>query len=115
VAGGLFSATSEAINESGKDIVFIGVDKDIAVTSPEYADQVLTSVEKKMTDAVYDIIAELVDGAEFDATPYVGTLENGGTQLSDFGVFDDKIDAELKDKLEQLEADIISGTIVPIP
>ena len=115
VAGGLFSATSEAINESGTDIVFIGVDKDIAVTSPEYADQVLTSVEKKMTDAVYDIIAELVDGEEFDATPYVGTLENGGTQLSSFGTFDDKIDQEIKDKLDELTADIISGAIVPIP
>ena len=115
VAGGLFSATSEAINESGKDVVFIGVDKDIAVTSPEYADQVLTSVEKRMTDAVYDIIADLVDGAEFDATPYVGTLENGGTALSDFGTFDDKIDADTKAKLDEITAGIIDGSIVPIP
>jgi basic membrane protein A len=114
VAGGLFSATSEAINESGKDVVFIGVDKDIAVTSPEYADQVLTSVLKKMTDAVYDVIAEQVDGAEFSAEPYVGTLENGGTELADFGAFDDKISDEIKTKLDELEERIIAGEITAL-
>jgi basic membrane protein A len=114
VAGGLFSATSEAINESGKDVVFIGVDKDIAVTSPEYADQVLTSVQKKMTDAVYDVISEQVDGATFDSTPYVGTLENGGTELADFGVFDDKVSDEIKAKLDELKAGIIDGSIDPL-
>jgi len=114
VAGGLFSATSEAINESGKDVVFIGVDKDIAVTSPEYADQVLTSVLKKMTDAVFDVISEQVDGAEFDSTPYVGTLENEGTSLADFGSFDDKVDADTKAKLDELKAGIIDGSIDPL-
>jgi basic membrane protein A len=114
VAGGLFSATSEAINESGKDVVFIGVDKDIAVTSPEYADQVLTSVLKKMTDAVYDVIAEQVDGAEFSGEPYVGTLENEGTDLADFGAFDSKISDETKAKLEELKAGIIAGDIKPL-
>nr|WP_246376758.1 BMP family ABC transporter substrate-binding protein [Conyzicola lurida] len=114
VAGGLFSATSEAINESGKDVVFLGVDQDVAVTSPEYADQVLTSVLKKMTDAVYDVIEEQVGGATFDATPYVGTLENGGTGLADFGTFDDKVSDEIKAKLEELTAGIIDGSIDPL-
>ena len=114
VAGGLFSATSEAINESGKSVVFIGVDKDIAVTSPEYADQVLTSVLKKMTDAVFDVIEEQVGGAEFDSEPYVGTLENEGTSLADFGTFDDKVSDEIKTKLDELKADIIAGDIKPL-
>jgi len=114
VAGGLFSATSEAINESGKDVVFIGVDKDIAVTSPEYADQVLTSVLKKMTDAVFDVIKEQVDGTEFDSTPYVGTLENAGTDLADFGSFDSKVSDDIKSKLDELKAGIIDGSIDPL-
>ena len=114
VAGGLFSATSEAINESGKDVVFIGVDKDIAVTSPEYADQVLTSVLKKMTDAVYDVIEVQVEGAEFDAEPYVGTLENEGTSLAEFGSFDAEVSDEIKAKLEELKASIIAGDIKPL-
>jgi len=114
VAGGLFSATSEAIKESGKDVVFIGVDKDIAVTSPEYADQVLTSVLKKMTDAVFDVIKEQVDGAEFDSTPYVGTLENEGTGLADFGTFDSKVSDDVKAKLDEIKAGIIDGSIDPL-
>ena len=34
VAGGLFASTAEAINESGTPAVFLGVDKNVAVTSP---------------------------------------------------------------------------------
>ena len=113
VAGGLFSATAEAIDESGNDsIVFIGVDKNIAVTSPEYADKVLTSVEKRMTSAVYDIIAELVDGTEFSGEAYVGTLANEGTALSEFGDFE--VSDEIKAKLEELKAGIIDGSIDPL-
>ncbi|MFT4231098.1 MAG: BMP family ABC transporter substrate-binding protein [Microbacterium sp.] len=115
VAGGLFASTAEAINESGSDAVFLGVDKDIAVTSPEYADLVLTSVEKRMTQAVFDVIKDLSSGGEFSVDPYVGTLENDGTALSDFGAFEDKVPQEVKDKLEELKAGIIDGSIVPIP
>jgi basic membrane protein A len=114
VAGGLFSATAEAIKESGSTTaVMLGVDKDIALTSPEYKDLVLTSVEKRMTQAVYDVIAATQkDG--FDPTPYLGTLENDGTALSDFYDFDSKVPAELKAKLEELKQGIIDGTIDPL-
>jgi basic membrane protein A and related proteins len=111
VAGGLFSATAEAITESKKDVVFIGVDKNIAVTSPEYAPMVLTSVEKRMTQAVFDVIKETKDSG-FSATPYVGTLANDGTALSDFGAFDSKVSADIKAKLDTLKKGIIDGSIV---
>ena len=114
VAGGLFASTAEAIKESGSTTaVFLGVDKNVAVTSPEYADLVLTSVEKRMTQAVYDVIAATqADG--FDATPYLGTLENDGTALSDFYDFDSKVPADVKAKLEELKAGIIDGSIDPL-
>ena len=115
VAGGLFASTAEAITESGKDAVFMGVDKDVALTSPEYEDMVLTSVEKRMTQAVLDIITDLEGGADFSIDPYVGTLENDGTALSDFYAFDDKISDETKAKLEELKQGIIDGSIVPVP
>jgi len=113
VAGSLFSATSEAINESGKDIVFLGVDKDIALTSPEYADQVLTSVEKKMTDAVFDIVKESMESG-FSGEAYLGTLANNGTGLSDFYDFESKIDPAVLTKLDELKAGIIDGSIDPM-
>lgn len=113
VAGGLFSATSEAINDSGKPVVMLGVDKDVAVTSPEYADQILTSIEKLMTQAVYDVIEEAMESG-FNAEPYIGTLANDGTRISPFGVFDDKVPADIKTKLDELKAGIIDGSIDPM-
>jgi basic membrane protein A len=111
VAGGLFASTAEAITESGSTTaVFLGVDKNIAVTSPEYADLVLTSVEKRMTQAVFDIISDLSSGGEFNVDAYVGTLENDGTALSD----SDKISDELLAKLDELKAGIIDGSIDPL-
>lgn len=114
VAGGLFTATAEAIRESGGNAVMLGVDKDIAVTQPELADITLTSVEKRMTQAVFDVISALADGEEFDIEPYVGTLANDGTALSSFGEFEDKVSDETKAKLEELKAGIIDGSIDPL-
>ena len=110
VAGGLFTATAEAIREQAPNAVLLGVDKNIAVTQPQLADITLTSVEKRMTQAVFDIISESMDGA-FSSEPYFGTLENDGTALSDFGDFDSKVSAETKAALDDLKAKIISGEI----
>jgi basic membrane protein A len=114
VAGFQFGAVKAAIEEAGVDAVMIGVDKNIAVTSPEYADLVLTSVEKRMTTAVFDIIKKYsAKDAKFDGEVYMGTLENGGTGLSDFGAFDSEISQDIKDALAELEAGIIDGSIDP--
>lgn len=114
VAGQLFTATAEAIREAGGDAVLIGVDQNVAVTQPELADVTLTSVEKRMTTAVFEIIEALADGGEFSNESYVGTLENEGTDLSEFGDFDAEIDAEVKAKLEEIKAAIIAGDIDPL-
>ena len=113
VGGDQFGATTEAIKEAGIDGVIIGVDKDVALTAPEYAPFVLTSAEKRMTNAVYDIIAELSAGGAFDGEAYVGTLANGGTGLSPFYDFDSKLSDELKARLVEIEAGINSGEIDP--
>lgn len=116
VAGDQFAAVSSAIKEAGVDGVMIGVDKDIAKTSPQYADMTLTSVEKRMTNAVFDIINQYSakDAPAFDGKAYVGTLENGGTDLSPFGTFDSKVSKDLKDALAKLKAGIIDGSINPL-
>ena len=114
VGGDQFGALKEAIDESGVDAKMIGVDKNISVTSPEYAPIVLTSIEKRMASAVYDIVKALaVDKTAFAGgmdNAYTGTLENGGTDISETEFFDDA----LKTKLAELKAGIIDGTINPL-
>lgn len=114
VGGDQFGAVSEAIKEAGVDGVMIGVDKDIALTSPQYASMTLTSTEKRMTNAVYDIIAELSSGGAFSGESYLGTLANGGTGLSPLYGFESEISDAVKARLAEIEAGIIAGEIDPL-
>ncbi len=116
VGGDQFGAVSEAITEAGIDGRMIGVDKDIAATSPEYAQWVLSSAEKRMTLAVFDIIKQVaVDGGAFTGDVYLGTLENGGTALSAITNYTgETAQADLEAKLAELQAGIIDGSISPI-
>lgn len=113
VAGGLFTATATVIRDAGNGVL-LGVDKDIALTQPELADITLTSVEKRMTQAVFDVIADLSGGGTFSTDAYVGTLANDGTALSDFYDFDGQVSDEIKAKLEEIKAAIIAGDINPL-
>lgn len=114
VGGDQFGATSEAITEAGVDALMIGVDKDIALTSPEYAAWMLTSVEKRMTNAVFDIIKDIaIDGNAFNGDSYLGTLENGGTALSPITNFSGDL-AAIEAKLAELTDGIIAGSINPL-
>lgn len=110
VAGPLFLAAAEAIRDNGDTAMLIGVDSDIAVTAPEFADIVLTSVEKRMTDAVVSIIDDASAG-DFDAAPYVGDLENEATGLASFGDADADISDEVTAKLDEILAGIIDGSV----
>ena len=114
VGGDQFGALSEAIAESGVDAKMIGVDKNISVTSPEYAPLTLTSIEKRMGSAVYDIVKALaVDKEAFAGgmdNAYTGTLANAGTDISDT----EFLDEALKTKLAELKAGIIDGSINPL-
>ena len=116
VGGDQFGAASEAITEAGIDGRMIGVDKDIAATSPEYAEWILTSAEKRMTLAVFDIIKAIaVDGGAFTGDVYLGTLENGGTALSAITNYSGATaQADVEAKLAELQAGIIDGSINPL-
>ena len=114
VGGDQFGALSEAIAESGVDAKMIGVDKNISVTSPEYAPLTLTSIEKRMGSAVYDIVKALaVDKKAFAGgmdNQYLGTLANAGTDISATEFIDETLTA----KLAELKAGIIDGSINPL-
>jgi basic membrane protein A and related proteins len=113
VGGNQFTAVQSAIDELNPDAVMLGVDVDIAAGNPALADYILTSIEKRMAVATYDVIKGLVDGAAFDATPYVGTLANKGVAISPFAAFESKISSGLASRLAEIEAGIIDGTYKP--
>jgi basic membrane protein A and related proteins len=112
VGGNQFTAVQTAIDELNPEAVMMGVDVDIAAGNPDLAKYILTSIEKRMAIAVFDVIKSLVDGAAFDVTPYVGTLENKGTAISSFYDFDADL-ADVKSRLAEIEAGIIDGTYKP--
>lgn len=113
VGGNQFTAVQSAIDELNPDAVMLGVDVDIAAQNPDLAPYILTSIEKRMAVATFDVIKALVDGAAFDATPYIGTLANKGVAISAFTDFASKVSSGLGDKLAELEAGIIDGTYKP--
>ncbi|GAA4521431.1 BMP family ABC transporter substrate-binding protein [Brachybacterium paraconglomeratum] len=113
VAGPVGAGTLASAKE-GEDRKVIWVDADGFETNsadPEAQEVILTSVMKEMTVGVEDVIAGAA-GGEFDGTPYVGTLENGGVGLAPFHNFEDDVPAELTEELDALEQSIISGDVV---
>jgi len=88
----------------------IWVDTDGCVSAAEYCDVILSSVLKNMHVAVENAIKDSVDGA-FTNELYLGTLENDGVNLGPYHEFDSVIPQELKDKVEELKAQLISGEL----
>jgi basic membrane protein A and related proteins len=113
VGGNQFTAVQSAIDELNPDAVMLGVDVDIAAGNPDLANYILTSIEKRMAVATFDVIKALVDGAAFDATPYIGTLANKGVAISPFAAFESKLSSGLTARLAEIEAGIIDGTYAP--
>lgn len=113
VAGPVGSGAGSAVldaKKAGTDAKLIWVDSDGYLTAPDYKSVLLTSVQKKMTDAVESVIKDDLNG-KFDPSPYVGTLENGGVALAPFHDLDSAVPAEMKSELDQLKKDIISGAV----
>lgn len=113
VAGPLGKGAGDAIlaaNKGGKDVKLVWVDSDGFLTAPSYSSILLTSVIKTMGDAVESVVKEDIAG-NFDPTPYVGTLENGGVALAPFHDLDSAVSADTKSQLEEIKAGIVDGSI----
>ena len=110
VAGPSGSGALQAAQESNGKVSAIWVDTDGFVSQPDFAPVIMTSVEKAMDVAVFDVIKAAKEGT-FSSDPYVGTLENGGVSLAPFHDFEAKMPEGLQAELDQVKADIISGTI----
>jgi basic membrane protein A len=110
VAGPVGNGAAAAAQAAG-NVAIIWVDSDGFESATQYQDVFLTSVMKEIGAAVHDTIKATESGA-FSNEPYIGTLANGGVGIAPFHNFEDQIPQEVKDKLEQLTADISSGALV---
>ncbi|NQX27091.1 BMP family ABC transporter substrate-binding protein [Microbacteriaceae bacterium VKM Ac-2854] len=110
VGGPIFQSAIEAIRDSNKEISMIGVDADLYETYPDAKDLYLTSVLKGISVGVQDVTEAAADGS-FDATPFVGTLENDGVGIAPFHDFESKVDAALSGELDDIKAGIVDGSI----
>jgi basic membrane protein A and related proteins len=110
VAGPAGLGGLQAAKASGGKVNAIWVDTDGCKSAAEYCSVLLTSVYKGMDVAVKNVISSTYED-NFDNTPYVGTLENKGTGLAPYHEWDSKIPAELKAEIEEIEQQIIDGTI----
>ncbi|WP_430645930.1 BMP family lipoprotein [Agromyces sp. GXS1127] len=110
VGGPIYQSGAAAIRDSGRDIMLLGVDADVYETDPSVGDLLLTSIRKGIDVGVEDAIVAAGNG-EFDAEPFVGTLENEGVGLAPFHDFEDAVPADLSSKLDELKQMIIDGDI----
>ena len=108
VAGGTGNGTIKYM--ASKGLYAFGVDSDQALSLPEYASAIITSSQKVIDVAVLDLIKKN-SGGDLGGEDYVGTLANSGVALAPFHDFDSKIDPALTTEIDQLKADIASGTV----
>jgi len=109
VAGPVGGGTLAALEDRGTGLM-IGVDSDWAVTNPDRAKLVLTSVLKHMDATTFDVVKSVIDGT-FTGGKFVGKLENKGVGLAPFHEFEDEISEELRAEVADLEAKLIAGEI----
>jgi basic membrane protein A len=108
VAGPVGLGSAAAAQDAG-NVRIIGVDTDW-FESTEYGSITLTSVQKNIDAAVFDVTEASVNG-EFANEPYVGTLENGGVGLAPYHDFEDSVPDEVKTAVEEIQQQIIDGEL----
>ena len=110
VGGPIYQSAIDAIADSGEDVALVGVDADFYESDPTTQDIVLTSILKGMDVSTQEAVVASGKG-EFDPTPYVGNLENGGVDLAPLHNFEDKVDPALWEEVQALKESIIAGDV----
>ena len=110
VGGPIYQSAAEAIRDQKAGSVLIGVDADVYNTDSTVKDLLLTSVMKGVDSGVKAVVQEAA-GGDFNNTPYVGTLKNGGVDLAPFHDYASKVDSGLAKEIADIKAKIISGSI----
>ena len=111
VAGSLYIGAAAAITGSGSSAVLEGVDADIVQTDPKFKDLFLVSILKRVDTVTTAAVEQAAGSKTFNNSTYIGTLANGGVDLSSFHDFASKIPSTLPAELATIKAGIISGSI----
>jgi basic membrane protein A len=109
VAGPVGLGAAAAAEEAG-NVKVIWVDSDGFESASQYGPLFLSSVVKRIDNAVLEATTQAVNN-EFTGEPYVGTLENEGVGLAPYHDFEDEVPDELKQEIDDLQQQIIDGDL----
>jgi basic membrane protein A len=114
VAGPVGEGAMAAVLDNGAGLdpapMVIGVDVDQFISVPGYEDIMLSSVLKRMDNAVFEAITQAMEGP-WTSNLYVGTLANEGVGMAEFHNFEDAVPQELKDEIAALQAALIDESV----
>ena len=110
VAGGAGLGAGAAAQESNGNVSVMWVDTDGCVSAAQYCKYFMTSVTKNLTGSVDEYVTKAASG-KYPTGSYIGTLANGGTGLAPFHDYESKIPSSVKQQLDKVKQDIISGKI----
>jgi len=89
----------------------VGVDVDQYFTLPNEKDILITSVMKRLDNAVFAVVESALNGEFPGGNVFVGTLENEGVGLAPYHDFEGEIPAELDAEVQEIVQGIIAGEI----
>jgi basic membrane protein A and related proteins len=115
VAGDVGLGAAKAVQDadnSGGHVNMEWVDIDGCVNAAQYCKYFITSVTKGIVSAVKNAVLSAAHGM-FKGGNYLGTLANGGVALAPYHDWASKIPTKLKDEINTIKAEIISGKIKP--
>jgi len=110
VAGKTGNGLLQSVEEAA--IYGIGVDVDQWVSTPDSAECIVTSAEKKLTKAVSEGIVAVGEGSARSSNVFYGA-DNEGIGLAPFYQFEDLIDAETQGLIDDAFEQMASGDLDP--
>lgn len=94
-----------------QDALFIGVDADQYETSEEARPLILTSAIKRVDQAVFQVVQQVVDGTFEGGQNIEFGLAEDGVGLAPYHEFEDKIPQEIKDAVEAAREAVLDGSV----
>ena len=110
IAGKTGNGILQAVEEA--DIYGVGVDVDQWLSTPDSAECIVTSAEKKLTLAVSEAVAAVGNGEARSSNVFYGA-DNDGIGLAPFYQFEDLIDADTQSAIDDAFEQMAAGDLDP--